>query len=327
MRRLSFIGLLIGFAILTALVIREGLDILDQILDEIGWQILWLPVFYTVPILCAIASWWWLFEPRKHPSFRFSTYSVWISFAINWLLPVGQVGGEIVRARMLIKRQFPKGEAIATVVGDQTLQVATQAVYTLVGFLLFAYTQLGDGTANLQLLLAVLIGIVIFAAASSLLYWLQHAGLFKLFARIAKRFPMVRADEPLEAGAAKIDAALKRMYRRRDRLLVAALWRLAFRVTAAGETWLAFYFLGRPITILDALILESIGQAIRSAAFFIPSGLGAQEGAIVLVGSALGIPSGVALASSLCKRVRELVIGIPGLIAWQLEEGKRALGP
>lgn len=329
MKRISLVGLLIGVALLTGLIAWQGLDILSGTLDAAGYQVFWLPAFYGVPVACAWLSWRCLFEARRCPSWWFTAYATWIGFSINWLLPVGQVGGEVARARMVIKRKFPSSGAIATVIGDQTLQIATQAVYALIGLLLFVYVQVETDTTHVSLLVYVLLGFLLFGVASAGFYWLQHAGLFQLFVRMARKFsfliPGNSSPSSWEEQASALDGALKAMYRRRDRLTIAALWRFAFRITAAGETWLALKFLGHPVTISEALILESIGQAIRSAAFVIPGGLGAQEGGIMLIGAALGLPPDVALASSLCKRVRELVLGVPGLIAWQLEESRHVL--
>jgi hypothetical protein len=39
----------------------------------------------------------------------------------------------------------------------------------------------------------------------------------------------------------------------------------------------------------------------------------------------LGIPGDAAFALSLIARVRELILGIPGLIAWQVIETRRVL--
>ena len=50
-----------------------------------------------------------------------------------------------------------------------------------------------------------------------------------------------------------------------------------------------------------------------------------QESGYVLVGNLLGIPGDAAFALSLIARVRELAIGIPGLVFWQLIEGRRLL--
>jgi uncharacterized membrane protein YbhN (UPF0104 family) len=62
---------------------------------------------------------------------------------------------------------------------------------------------------------------------------------------------------------------------------------------------------------------------IRSAAFAVPGGLGVQEGGYLVVGNLLGIPGDAAFALSLIARVRELALGIPGLISWQIIEGRR----
>jgi hypothetical protein len=44
------------------------------------------------------------------------------------------------------------------------------------------------------------------------------------------------------------------------------------------------------------------------------------------VGKLLGISGEAAFALALIARVRELAVGVPGVIAWQLYEGRRLLG-
>jgi len=70
----------------------------------------------------------------------------------------------------------------------------------------------------------------------------------------------------------------------------------------------------------DALLLESLGQAIRGAAFAIPGALGVQEGGYLLLAPLAGLPSDAALALSLAKRTRELLLGLPGLLYLHLCE-------
>ena len=81
--------------------------------------------------------------------------------------------------------------------------------------------------------------------------------------------------------------------------------------------------IGLPILLEQALIIESLGQAIRSAAFFVPAGLGVQEGSLLLLAAALGLPAATGLSLSLVKRLREVVLGLPALLAWQLIESGR----
>ena len=92
-----------------------------------------------------------------------------------------------------------------------------------------------------------------------------------------------------------------------------------------GEVWLAMHFLGHPVTLLEALVLESLVGAVRAAAFAVPGGLGVQEGGFIVLGSLLGVDATAALSLSLVKRVRELAFGLPGLLVWQLKEGRRLL--
>ncbi|MEI9890272.1 MAG: hypothetical protein WDN45_06275 [Caulobacteraceae bacterium] len=73
------------------------------------------------------------------------------------------------------------------------------------------------------------------------------------------------------------------------------------------------------------MAIESLLFAARNAAFIVPSGLGVQEGVYALVGPLFGLPAEAALALSLLKRGRDLAIGVPVLLSWQLAEGKRSL--
>ncbi|NET10539.1 MAG: TIGR00374 family protein, partial [Symploca sp. SIO2B6] len=304
MKRFSVLGLLVGLALLTLLVTWQGWTRITEVLQVIGWRVVWLPTYFLVPLGCALLSWWYLFPPNPRPRLTLSAYCTWINFAVNWLLPVAQVGGELARIRLLIKRKFPPGEAIASVVGDQTLQIISQALYALMGVILLTLTQSHGSTINLQkhsLPLFLLVGgsLVVLTLISAGLYWLQHQGLFQLFSKIARKFPAF-GTETLNAQATTLDEAIMAMYQRRDRLLIATLWRIGFRLLAAGETWLTLRFLGYPVGLIDALILESLGQAVRSAAFLLPGGLGAQEGGLMAIGAVLGIPINLGLSLSLC---------------------------
>jgi putative membrane protein len=121
------------------------------------------------------------------------------------------------------------------------------------------------------------------------------------------------------ASASALDAAVRALYRRPSAVAAGAAWHLVSWTVGAGEVWLALRFLGHPVGIEQALLLESLGQAVRTAAFVVPGALGIQEGGYLVLGTALGLAPQTALALSLAKRVREVVLGVPGLIVWQAE--------
>ena len=55
----------------------------------------------------------------------------------------------------------------------------------------------------------------------------------------------------------------------------------------------------------------------------LPGGLGVQDGTLIAAGAIFGVPAEVALAMALIKRVPDLVLGMPSLLAWQALEGRR----
>ena len=70
--------------------------------------------------------------------------------------------------------------------------------------------------------------------------------------------------------------------------------------------------------------MQAAGIYQGDAAFFIPGGLGVQEAGYLLFGLIYGLPPDQGLALSLVKRLREVLLGLPGLLAWQMIEGKQA---
>jgi hypothetical protein len=93
-------------------------------------------------------------------------------------------------------------------------------------------------------------------------------------------------------------------------------------IANASEAWLVLRLAGRPLGFGAVLAMEGLLYAVRSAAFAVPNAVGVQEGAYILLGAGFGVTPETALALSLLKRGRDLVIGLPTLIAWQLAEGR-----
>ena len=113
--------------------------------------------------------------------------------------------------------------------------------------------------------------------------------------------------------AQAIDAAVEDTYRRTALPCGrASRSSLIGWLVGTAEVWLILQLLGSPVSWSDALMLESLGQAIRGAAFAIPGALGVQEGGYVLLAPLAGLRPDVALALSLAKRARELLLGHAG---------------
>jgi uncharacterized protein (TIRG00374 family) len=123
-----------------------------------------------------------------------------------------------------------------------------------------------------------------------------------------------------------IDAVYRNLamiYAARGSLIASSVVHVAGWVVGVAEVWIVFDFMGHPVGIGEALVIESLMHAVRGAAFAVPGALGAQEGALVLLCAAFGIPPEEAIALSLVKRAADLVLGVPGLIGWQMLEWGR----
>jgi putative membrane protein len=170
-----------------------------------------------------------------------------------------------------------------------------------------------------------LIGAVIGVLAILGFYVVQRLGMFRFIAKMISRLANAEDWHSLVHSGHTLDQAIRRLYARRSGVIGCCASTATSLLLGSGEIWIALHALGLRATLVNAIILQSMVLAIRSAVFPVPGALGVQEGGYVLVGSLLGIPGDAAFALSLIARVRELILGIPGLIAWQVIEARRVL--
>jgi len=168
-----------------------------------------------------------------------------------------------------------------------------------------------------------LIGTVIGVVGVAGFYFVQRLGMFRFLASIIARLANSPEWQSLVHGGATLDQTVRALYARRKAVLACCVWTIVSLLAGSGEIWIALHALDLRATLANAIILQSMVLAIRSAAFAVPSGLGVQEGGYYFVGQLLGIPDYLAITLALIARVRELAIGIPGLICWQVIEGRR----
>ena len=247
----------------------------------------------------------------------------WIRESVSTLLPVAGVGGDVVGARLAHQRGVSGAQATASMVVDITVGAATQMVFVLAGVALLA--TLGRPMRRRRRPGRLMASIAAFAVAIAIFIRIQHNSMFGVLVGWAHRLAPKSWMSGFTGRAEAIDEAVVTTYRRRAALSLSSLLRLVGWVIGVSEVWLTMWALGKPLSLADSFILESLSAGVRGAAFIVPGALGAQEGGLVLFGALLGVPADLALAVSLTKRVRELALGLPGLAAWQWVEGRRLL--
>jgi len=311
---LAYVGLAVGVALFTAVIAYQGFREVAAALTVAGSGLLVVALFHLAPLLTNALGWRWLFGESERLPVRTLVWARWIAESVNGLLPVMQVGGNLVRAQMIARCGVAGTAAGASVVVDITLNILSQVLFTFLGLCLLL-VHLGAG----EFVGPVVVGMMLMVGMVTSFYLVQRRGLFGAMAGLLDRITQRLDWRSLASEAATLDASVHRLYGDRRAIAMGTFWHLLSWILGAGEVWLALYFLGHPVSLTTAVLWESLGQALRTAAFAVPGALGVQEGGFVVLGSWFGIPPPVALALSLAKRVRELLLGVPGLVAWQVQ--------
>jgi putative membrane protein len=305
------------------LIIDSGAAQVAHAMLVVGWGLIPITLFHLIPFTFSALSWRELLPPASRPDTVTVIWIRWIRESINSLLPVASVGGDVASMRLAHVRGVPGAQAASSVVVDTTVGVATQLIFVLSGVALL----LMRSTDRNSLLVAgaVLIAMGVLFVAITAFVFFQHRGLFAGSAKFARRLMPGKWELGVRIGGPRLDDSVVAAYRSGSVMLRANLLRLVGWAAGAGEVWLVMQSLGQPIGVVDAYILESLGSGVRAATFMVPGASGALEGSYVLFGAMFGLPADAALVISLSKRVRELALGVPGLLLWQCIEGRYRL--
>jgi putative membrane protein len=311
MRIPALISVLFGLAVLIALVVMNGAAGIEAGIAAAGWGIAAVILMHLPQVLFSAQGWRALIGVPGRPATAAVFGMRLIREAVNGLLPVAQIGGDFVAARLLARSGVPLSTAGASVTVDVTLELLSQVAFTLLGVGLLIAT---PGAAMLShlaaaaLVTALAILVLIFIAA-------QRFGLFRVLEggllRLARRLDWKGLED-----VSGLHLAILALYRSPRRLIAGSVFHCLSWLLGGLEVLVALHVLGIPCGVREATIIESVGQASRAVGFAVPGGLGIQEGGVILICGLLGIGPQQAIELSLLKRVRELVLGVPALLVW-----------
>jgi glycosyltransferase 2 family protein len=309
--------LITGLAFTVVLVVYFGADAVLAALKAAGFAgLIAISLMHLVATALMGLAWWLLVSGQAPARPWLFIWARLVRDSGSEILPLSQVGGYVLGARALILHGVGGALTAASTVVDVTLELCGQIVFTALGIGLLLLFRPGTTLAE-PLLLGLAFAVVVVAA----FVVVQRRG-----AHLLERWTLRLAGRRLGAiaqGAEAMRAALHDIYRRRGRLWACFLLHLLAWLWTAAEAWLALRLMKAPLGIGPVLAIESLLYAIRSAAFIVPNALGVQEGAYVMLGAIFGLMPETALGLSLLKRGRDLMLGVPALLAWQVFESRR----
>jgi putative membrane protein len=313
------LALAAGAAATAALVATSDPVAVWGALSAAGWGVLAVVAVHLPSTLLATLGWRSLIADPNRPRLPRLFALRWIKEAVNALLPVAQVGGDVVRVRLLLRDGVGLRAAAASCTVDVAAGVLCLFVYMTLGLVAF---MLAPHDAVAAQVTTRAIGVAGLIAAVFVLA--PRLGLFKLVEKLLARV----ADERAWAGLGDLTGlhrTISGLYADRRRLLNTGFFHSLAWAFGMVETFVALRVLGVEVTIGQAFVIDSLGQAVRAAGFAIPGALGVQEGGYVLVCGLFGIPPQQGLALSALRRIREAALGLPGLFGWARLESRRVL--
>jgi putative membrane protein len=302
-----------GLLLFVGVLASQGLPAVFGMLSRAGWGLAAVALFHLLPLGIDAAAIAVLFEQGlTRVSLGDALLTRWVGESANSLMPAGQLGGPVLMARHLARSGMRMQQAAAAITVSTTLQTFAQIMFALVGAALLG-AQAGHVSQH-ALRTASLVASGLLAVQVGGFYVLQRRGIFSRLMRAVSRFAGKRDLSQWQSQAEAIDSCVHITYNRVGPVWSSFLLSLVGWFVGTGEVYWIALLLGTPVSWSNALLLESVGQAIRGAGFAIPGALGVQEGGYLLLAPLAGLPPSAGLALSLAKRTRELLLGVPGLL-------------
>lgn len=315
MRLATIIAAIAGLTLGVFVVVHFNFGAVLSALAAIGWGGFAIILLYHLAAYLPLGAAWWAITP---PPTRHPLAFVWgrlVRDSGSAVLPFSQIGGFVMGARALTLTGVSGMVSGASTVVDITIELFAKVGYTVLGLALLAQLRpqasvIYPCSIGLAVGLVAVLGFVVAQRRGAV--WLEG-----LSQRLALRWLPDAASQ-----AKPVAATIDRIYARRKALAIAFALHFTAWMADGVEAWIALLLMGHPLGIAAVIAIESLMYAIRSVAFAIPAALGVQEAAYVMLGGLFGLPPAVALALSLLKRGRDITIGVPVVLAWQVAEGR-----
>ncbi len=307
----------LGAAVLAALLLRFDMSLVMQSLAHAGFSgfaLVVLAGFGAEAVLAAgLAP---LLPGRPRLGVIFAARQ--LRDSASDVLPITQLGGLVLAARVLTLTGIEATTASALVVADLTAETFAQGLYVLTGVL--TSLSLLSADAKLSAYIWAMLAGAAFMSAGAIGFALVQLGGGRWVEKAAEKLFSVRLER-----AADFHEAIHAIYRRRGRMALSLLLQFAGWVVSGLWLWVVLRVMGVTASLWTAIAIQALVEGLRSATVFIPAAVGVQEAGYAALAPVFGFAPEIGLAVSLLRRARDFVVAVPVLIIWHMIETRRAL--
>jgi hypothetical protein len=313
------------------MVYKIGLDTIIKGLIEIKlWFFVIVFLWFIVYVLNALA--WNMIisneKGEKKPSFIFLLRTTITGFAINYITPFAEIGGEPYKI-MLLKDYMSSTKAASCVILYSMMHVFAHIIFWMIAIILvFVFFRLSwIPSALLSILFTVFLGAVLLFIRG------YKKGMIVRIFRILSEIPFVKkwARQIIETKSDKLkemDYHISHLHtHRRSSFYLSFFAELASRFLMCYEVniimiALAVMFPDLNMSFLEAITVTAGYSLFANIVFFIPMQIASKEGGYMLAFEALSLPSSPAFIVSIITRIRELFWIFVGIILLKISKKK-----
>lgn len=282
--------------------------------------LLWLFIY-----LINTTSWYIIICSGGKPKFSFIRlykYTV-TGFALNYVTPVGLMGGEPYRI-MELKPYIGVERATSSVILYVMMHIFSHFCFWLSSILLYIYLY------PVGWVMGVILGsITLFCLLITVLFikGYQH-GMAVAFVRLGSRLPFLKKKvigfaEVHREQLENIDRQIALLHQQKKRTFYAALsLEYIARVVSCLEIWLILNVLTTNVSFANCCLIAAFSSLIANLLFFLPMQLGGREGGFALAVGGLSLSGAYGVYAALITRVREIVWIVIGLALMKIGNKK-----
>lgn len=245
-------------------------------------------------------------------------------FALNYVTPVGLMGGEPYRI-MELTPYVGVERATSSVILYVMMHIFSHFCFWLSSVVIYVcFYPVGWGMGS------VLTLITLFCLLLALLFVKGYRhGMAVACIRVGSHIPFlrkksVRFAETYKEQLENIDSQIALLHQQRKSTFYAALaLEYIARMVGCLEVWLILNVLTTHVHFIDCLLIVAFSSLLANLLFFLPMQLGGREGGFALAVGGLSLSGAYGVYAALITRVREMVWIVIGLFLMKIGNRKK----
>jgi hypothetical protein len=304
-----------GLALLIYLVFQIGPQNIFSTILSLKWNLLWVTLIYTTSeMIRAVALRKSLPEGESQPYLRMLCVRL-SGEAVRSLTFTGPLVGEPLKAWLLRRTGLPAIGAVAAVITEYLVYTFASAGIGLAGlYYILSNIQLGKDIAVAAQIIAYVMAAFLAVSAIAIIFRIYLIG--RVIDRM-RRLPVVGKRVPWDrTGVRRMEDLLFEVFREHPQQF-AIIFALDCAVHALLICELYWIVTSSriPLGMFQAFLIEASTKFMALGFFFVPMQVGVAEKTYSVVFGILGLPLASAVAMSLVRRLRTIIVSAVGLIA------------